>query len=334
MSGMRRSHSFLLLACVCASQTIAIADDDKVAKLSPASERVRAWFPADTEAIVAASSFRIPGEGAAGAEKIGLATFAQLLACGELAELEKGKYLKPLTGKKIAHAMRGGRGFETVSAFGSHRSEACAVIVFDGQLGETAKEWTDLVRQGAKEVRMLAGREVFAFPSTVVMEGYVRPKPWQGTYLVLLSPDTLLCATSDKYLEEVLKRVDTPHADRALPDSLAEWRQVDASAPAWMVRHIPRAKGNRIIDGVTWSLKGDRIDIEYLPLENKADEVAAQARTRWRPDWVDLKSEFRRSADGSVIGTLNADLEDNPTLPLAMLLLYALQNESGAVGAQ
>ena len=91
-------------------------------------------------------------------------------------------------------------------------------------------------------MRTLVGREVFVFPSTTVMEsGFIQTK-WQGTYYVLLKPNTVLCASSDRYLESVLRRVDEAPQARALPDNLPEWKQVNFDAPAWMLRHVPKAQ--------------------------------------------------------------------------------------------
>lgn len=336
MAGISGHFWFALLlvpALAGSAARIARGEEAKRPAVSPAMKRVLAWLPMDTETIVAASSFRMPAPQKLDLGQIEFATFARILACGELAALEKGSYLKPLADKKVAVALRGGRHFETVSAFGSHRSEGCAVVVFEEGLGAAGQEWTDLLRQGAKAVRRVRGRDVFVFPSAVAMEPVFKLKPWQGTYLVLLSPDTLLCATSDAYLEEVLQRVDDKPADRALPDSLAEWRHVDPSAPAWMIRHLPGDARKPLIDGVTWSMHKDRVDIEYLAVANAADEVEKQARTRWQPTGLDLKSDFRRSDAGTVVVSLNAK-NGGPDNFLATLFLYALQNESGAVGAQ
>lgn len=165
------------------------------------------------------------------------------------------------------------------------------------------------------------------------MEPVFKPKPWQGTYLVLLTPEILLCATSDAYLKELLERVDIPPADRALPDALAEWKHIDPSAPAWMIRHIPHENAKRVVDGVTWSLNKDRLDIEYFPVADAAAQVETQARTRWQSPGIEPKAEFRHSAEGAVIVTLNTNTAGPHTF-LATLFLYALQNESGAVGAQ
>jgi hypothetical protein len=88
--------------------------------------------------------------------------------------------LKPLRDRKIQCVVSGARNFEGVSKFGSLRSENCSIIVFDRDLGDASAEWIASLRKGARSVRRLAGREVFVFPSTTVMDRFAREKSWQG----------------------------------------------------------------------------------------------------------------------------------------------------------
>jgi hypothetical protein len=48
---------------------------------------------------------------------------------------------------------------------------------------------------------------------------------------------TLLCATNQAFLEEVLLRMNREHKDRAFPDELPEWQHVNVNAPIWAIRH-------------------------------------------------------------------------------------------------
>jgi hypothetical protein len=96
--------------------------------------------------------------------------------------------LNPLRGRKITCIVRGQRKHEGVSKFGTLRSEGCAIIVFENDLGDAAREWTESLRKGAKAVRTLVGREVFVFPWTTAMDPWAKEAEWQGNYLVLLHP--------------------------------------------------------------------------------------------------------------------------------------------------
>jgi hypothetical protein len=53
-------------------------------------------------------------------------------------------------------------------------------------------------------------------------------------HLVMLEPNIVLCASSDRYLEAVLRGVDQAARTRALPYDLPEWKHIDFDAPVWM----------------------------------------------------------------------------------------------------
>lgn len=304
------------------------------------------WLPADTETLVVAQSFEIskPEPMDLDVPK-DLKPMIQSLALEELMGLGAGdrdlKYLEPLFGKKVRIALTGGRNFEIVSSFGSMRSENCSIIIFEKELGQAGKEWTERVRQDAMAVRQLVGREVFVFPSTTVMEGWHKLEPWQGACFVMLKPDTLLCASSDRYLEELLKRIDKTPMRRALPDSLPEWRHVDPTSAAWMLRHIPEGNPDRLISGATWTWKDDRLQVIYVSLAEKGELVEHSVRKRWnltqRPrselPLLEARAEkIERRDDGTVAVTIRTkDVGWEPTFWFS-LQCYVLRGEDGGIG--
>jgi hypothetical protein len=232
------------------------------------------------------------------------------LAIGDLDQVDGGKHAKPLRGRKIEHIVSGARSFEGVSSFGGLRSEGCAILIFENDLGEAAREWTESLRKGARAVRALVGREVFVFPSVTVMEPWVKQAPWQGTYLVLLKPNTVLCATSDRYLESVLRRVDQAPEVRALPDGLPEWKHVDFDAPAWMLRHVPRSGNGSHPIGVTAAFTRDRFRLVYVPRSGSNIDLGPLKEEWYRvldPSRRDLLKIVRRP-DGTVVLACGARL--------------------------
>ncbi len=241
------------------------AADEPPRRMAPDVDRLVRWLPEDTENLAVARSFtlaRPDPEKRPTWQELGT-----LLGIGDLDSLGKGKYAEPLLGRKVAWAVSGGKNYESVSSFGSLRSEGCAIIAFDADLGAAAGEWLALLRKDARSVRTLVGREVFVFPSAAVMEPWYKEKEWQATYFVLLDPRTVLCATSDRYLEAVLRRVDAVPAPpaRALPDDLPEWRHVDLVAPVWFLRHRPGAKAV----GCTIRFTPDGFRVVYVPRAGK-----------------------------------------------------------------
>jgi hypothetical protein len=311
------------------------ADVKNRATLPAVVQRVLAWFPSDTETIVVANSLKlvpsniIPDD-TAGLGPIDFNAVQFRLAVGELAVLKKGKYLIPFAGRKLALALSGGRNFEFVSAFGSHRSEGCGVLLFEEKLGDLPiKEWLAMLRDDAAAVKRIAGREVFVFPSTVVMESVFEPHPWQGTYVTMLSPEVVLCATSDKFLEQLLIRADVLSVNRALPDTLPIWSQVDFAAPTWLLRHVPKINDKRTVESVGYSMEMDRVRVVYNPLPNQRDKLERVVRARWQPKKVALRSELEKPPDGSIVVYSQTQNLDAATAFFLYLNLYWLEGEFG-----
>ena len=57
------------------------------------------------------------------------------------------------------------------------------------------------------------------------------------TYVAFPKPNLAVAATNQDYLREVLARIDGKPGERALPDTLPEWKHVDIHAQFWAVRH-------------------------------------------------------------------------------------------------
>ena len=240
-------------------------------------------------------------------------TIGVSLAAGQMDSVDGGKHSQPVRGRKIECIVSGARNFEGVSKFGSLRCESCTIIVFENDLGDAAREWTQSLRQGAKAVRTLVGREVFVFPSTTVMDRFWKQTKWQGTYFVLLRPNTVLCASSDRYLESVLRRVDEAPETRALPDNLPEWKQVDFEAPAWMLRHIPKVGERTHTVGLTAAFMRNGFRVVYIP--KVGSEVNIKAI---REEWLVTATQIMRDQlktvrqpDGTVVLSYNEKLGDD-----------------------
>lgn len=324
-----------------ASRT-ALGEDAERAALSPAIQRVLAWLPEGTETIAAAQSFTMPSGTDDNKEpqtSVPSKRVVDALLIGvidALFEPENAKHLKPLVGKKVILALRGSQNYECVGVnLPSYRSENCTFIVFEKDLGETGKGLLNTLRDGAQEVRTLAGRDVYEFPPTRSMRKAQATK-WAGklgVYLLLLCPDTILCATSDKYLEEVLKRIDNPPSARALPSSLREWEYVDPTAPFWILRHIPETKKGikrAVIEGLAWTITKDRFRVVYLPMATAAGGTAERyLREFWDPDDRERDLTIERLKDGAV--SISFTTDDTVSIGSAMNFIgfYCSEAEMG-----
>jgi hypothetical protein len=340
----RRSIKPALVAVIAlVGSSIASGDERPPRNPSTSLRRLLEWLPEDTETAVAAQSFAIPRPSEFSKADKAAATFMSSLVLGERDKVEIGKYVEPLAGRKVLVAVNGMRLPHVTSAFGEFYAEGCSIIVFDRDLGQAAVEWTGALRKQAKEIRKIAGREVFCF-------GWPKSKAWKGPgiFFVRLAPDTILCATHDEYLQQVLSRIDTPQRARAFPDRLPQWTAIDRSAPVWMIRQIPAANRDRLIQGVTWTWANDQARVVYLPLGASAEKVLEKARARWegripdKPDHIEasLSESLHRvvhcdlGKDGRVTVSFKTDVQDSPVQFWLFLNLYCLQHEDGRVGPQ
>jgi hypothetical protein len=306
---------------------------------SPELRRLLAWLPADTETLVAAQSFSVPPFSDKDVNKSHDAM--PLFALGDFFNFDYGRNLEPFVGRKILIALNGMRRSQPVGAFGDFYAEGCSVVVFERDLGHAAVAWTDALRKSARKIRKIAGREVFccAPPKN-------KARLQSSVYFVRLAPDTILCATHDEYLQQLLGRIDTPPRDRAFPDSLRLWATVDRSAPVWMIRQIP---GNslRLIEGVSWSWANDQARVVYLPRGSSAGEALERARKRWEahppddgPDGPRLADSLRKAVhfelgnEGRVTVSFKIEGHDDPVRFLLFFGLFWLQTEDGSVGSQ
>jgi hypothetical protein len=61
------------------------------------------------------------------------------------------------------------------------------------------------------------------------------------SYVAFPKPNVAVVATDEDYLRDVLARIGGKRGERALPDTLPEWKHVDATAEFWALRHSPTA---------------------------------------------------------------------------------------------
>jgi hypothetical protein len=325
---------------------IASADERAPRKALTELHRVLSWFPKDTETLVAAQSFSVQSSPIPRiTDKESESESSNVmpsLATGELYGSDFDQYLEPFVGRKILIALKGMRRPRPVGSLGAFYAEGCSVVVFEHDLGQAAVEWTDALRKGAKEVRKIAGREVFCLTPR---ENIARRHP--SVYFVRLAPDTLLSATHDGYLQELLNRIDTPQRDRAFPDSSPLWASVDRSATVWMIREIP-GHSLRIIEGVTWTWANGRARVVYLPRGSAAEKVLDQARRLWEgrisddgPGAFKFISESLRKAvhvelgqESRVTVSFKTEGQEDTVRFILFLGLYVSQVEDGNVGPQ
>jgi hypothetical protein len=323
----------VLLWC-CSLQ--ATAEEGKT-PLAPAFEPYLKWLPENTETLRGATKFTARAIAGArndlarkpGGEK-NLMPYLRSMILDPIILVDEGKVWEPLADKKISLALSGARNFETVSAFGSHRSEGCTIIVFERELAEASEAWLKEVRPRAKEIRKIGKREMIVFPSTAVMEPVYKLKPWQGSFIVLLNSTTLLCATSDAYFKEVLERIDHPVKGRALPSTLVEWKSVDPTSLAWMIRHVPEDQPSRRLEGIVWNQSERESKVTFFPSPGKLPAIEEFVRSRWTTGMLGTPAKVERTHASLITASASTGGFDEASGFLMVLNLYVLAGESGS----
>ena len=312
------------------------ADEPRHADLSPIVRRALSLLPENTETVVAGHSFAIPEELPPSEP---LNTILPRTALGELNDPELAKLVRPLIGHKIALALRGGRNHEWVTAsLPAFRTEGCTIVIFENDLGNAGVEWEKTARQRAAETRIIGSHEVFVYPPLGVMHK-ARATKWpgkMGIYLLLLDANTILCATSDKFMEEVLHRNDKPQPRRALPDSLPEWKHVDASAKWWCVRHLPQSRdpelpfvGEQVIEAITWGMEEKRFRAVFIPVAGADQSALRWVHRVWDKELFPVQPSIERREDGTIVVSANPDDLGETGLFLFALTMYWLEAVPG-----
>lgn len=261
--------------------------------------RLLPWFPEDTETLLAAQSYVLPRSSVDAFSDKWNVLIPQLV----LGEFHQ--YLGELVDRKILLAFKGERRSQFVGSMGDFYAEGCTVVIFERDLGDAGVEWTTNLRTTANEIRKIAGREVYCFTPDSKARAYKHPL----LYFLRLSPDTILCATHDEYLRQLLNRIDKTPRGRAFPDNLPQWATIDRSARVWMIRKIP-ASQQKPIEGLTFTWSHNQTRVVYLPRGSSAERVFDRVRRLW---------EFR-------IETGNPDL-DRANAPTIAALRKALHFE-------
>jgi hypothetical protein len=136
-------------------------------------------------------------------------------------------------------------------------------------------------------------------PSQLPPDGHI-------TSAATLQPNIVLCASSDRYLESVLRRVDAAPGARATPGNLPEWTHVAFDAPVWMLRHVPKAGQRAHPAGLTAAFTKTGFRVVYIP-KGGSEMNIEKIEKQWLPGNLFGTSKLRdqlkivRQTDGAVV---------------------------------
>ncbi len=338
---------FLLVAVVVLARSKACAQPNsgRTSKRPESLMQTLGWMPEQTDTIMAARSFQVPW---------GLHGSKDFEATSNLSEVvefvlqyftvhphldpESGRvsYLKSVAGQPLRYAVVGATNYSTVSPFGSFRYQGCHVLVFENELGAARQQLEQLLQDDAASVETMVGHKVYVLDRKFATEPYIASQEWEGLFFVQPEPRTLIYATHQEYLRELLQNRQADRGERAaLPEQLAVWQHVDPAATAWAVRHFSnsvtgtRRQRQRVSSGFALTLHPDGTEvlrIVYLPVDRARPEKLVRQRwldsplLRHKPD---INVELQRGDSNSMVATIHlTDREDNTFITRFTMLLH------------
>ena len=202
-------------------------------------KRVLSWLPADTETLLVAdgpiwmSNFQTAED-----YKNHAVTREQLEKAFEgvtlgLFEFKNDLLEKNLEGKKVLFALEASRDFRPPTGLGEMPFEGCALAIFRDDLGDRRDAFMRDAAQGAGRLEEIEGQRVAVFDEA-------REQDTWTLFVTFPQPGIVLVATNERFLKEMLARMRGAEGDRALPDTLSEWKYVNKQAQFWGLRHYAK----------------------------------------------------------------------------------------------
>jgi hypothetical protein len=317
----------LLILTLCAESSAAI--DQSVP--SSVLESIFWWLPENTETLIVANGpFTIIDPDTN--ESNDLKHSLEQASYGPLSIIQQGKLLKPILGQTVLLSVEGSRKFHPPADLGSMQYEGCHVLIFGQDFAAVRASFIKSLETQAKEVQKIAGYQVMMFEQELESDGWT-------VFIVSPKPDVVLYATDQGFLTEVLNRMESKARNRALPESLPEWKQVDTTAQFWAVRHYDKENALRDTTSplsgrqaaanvpdkqaigitLTYNSNGkNEARINYLSGNTEATRIAEKY---WHPGSYKLDAKIIKSEPGVVEIAINPDSQD--TFPIFLLALLA-----------
>ena len=195
------------------------------------------WFPADTETVTAVmgplplQKFEKGPDGALSMVKSDNEVRDQFMLFPTLLLKDPGNDFKD---RPILATIEGSRGFLPPTGLGGMRYQGALIAVFAGDITDRVSSFLKDPSSANAHTEQIEGHAV------TVSQGKSE-EDVLTTYVAFPKPNIAVVATDRGYLEEVLARIDGKNGERALPDTLPEWKHVDTHAQFWAVRHYRKA---------------------------------------------------------------------------------------------
>ncbi len=203
------------------------------APASPLVERMLSWFPADTETLMGATGpLELPKmshDANDGSQDVVRDTFRLYFL------LSTFHLQKEFKDAPIAAGIEGSRTFRPPNGLGMATYQGALIAVFTGDIAARAAAFIKDSASTAVRAEQIEGQPVEVFQDK-------SEENLLTTYVTFPKPDVAVVATDVSYLREVLARIGGKQSERALPDTLPEWKHVDTNASFWAVRHYSKTE--------------------------------------------------------------------------------------------
>jgi len=115
--------------------------------------------------------------------------------------------------------------------------EGCGIAIFaDDVSGIGASFIKESAKLSLREEK-IEGKKVTVFQEKLENDVWT-------TYVAFPRNNIILVASNRDYIQEILARLQGKSGERALPDTLPEWKYVDHSTPIWALRHFDKSQQN------------------------------------------------------------------------------------------
>lgn len=199
------------------------------------------WLPTDTELLLVGGAMTSPDD------KVSIVHYFTYF--WPEARVERSPYIPgddivksddgsvAVSGVQCLHAARG---FRTPHGpmLGLGSSDSVDIVVVPAKETKRIAQLQERFRKDCLRREIIKGIEIFTLEKLPMMG----QTGLGGTGLVCQPVEGVFVFSSSRtYLEEILLRLREQPTDRALPDGIPEWTNVDTAAPVWALRHYDKA---------------------------------------------------------------------------------------------
>jgi len=211
----------------------------KLAAPSQLVEQALSWLPADTETATAANGpFSLPdltqeerNPGVHGDADEAQEIFRRIPV--GLFGFKKGLMGSYFKNDKVLLALEGSRNFRSPAGLGEGPYQGCDIAVFASDIALGVDAFLKHSSDAVLRTERIEGQQVSLFQEKLEEDTWT-------TFVAFPKPNIAVAATNEEYLREVLARINGKRGERALPDSLPEWKYVDTYAQFWALRHYDK----------------------------------------------------------------------------------------------